>query len=543
MKNKKVLLISAIAFFFSPILHGRIINQPDYDMNGKNFSLSIDRIELTDSAAILTISFYGWPDYGIKLAPETYIKGKASSNTYKIKNIDGITLGEWVNIPEAGYLTSTISFEPIDPVDITIDFIEPGGWEILGIKLYDDTIGKIKTTIKGNVDIPGNGFMLILEMGDDPRVNKSYVAPVKDGKFHYTIYSEYPRLMATYPGIIMLDGRMIPGYFWTEGEEVTIFYSDDTNVPKVEGGELTSKTIQFLECDNNYLENLYYGNEVGRKYKEMEKTGRLFTPEANELHKKLKESFYGKQRREIQEQIDELWEEDKIYSSEGKIVNENYNNFIATSIDSIQIEHLKFFKEQFKEPSLVGLGEIYGYIKFNWETEELIQLFEEIYSDFMPEHPYSIYLSKLSKELNPVPGNHYVDLSVPDLNGEMVTISDIINGKVTVINLWASWCGPCRAHSMALIPVYEKYKDKGFEIIGIARENGNTEAMEKAIEKDGYPWLNLVELNDKFGVWSKYHAGLSGGKQILVDENGIIISIDPTAEEVESYLESRFQKL
>ena len=51
----------------------------------------------------------------------------------------------------------------------------------------------------------------------------------------------------------------------------------------------------------------------------------------------------------------------------------------------------------------------------------------------------------------------------------------------------AKWCGPCRRHSMAMIPIYEKYKDKGFTVLAIAAER-RAEDMQKAVEQDGYPW-------------------------------------------------------
>ncbi len=57
-------------------------------------------------------------------------------------------------------------------------------------------------------------------------------------------------------------------------------------------------------------------------------------------------------------------------------------------------------------------------------------------------------------------------------------LSDIIKGKVAVIDLWASWCMPCRAKAKAMIPIYEKYKDRGFEIVGVAtgvQEHGSSE--------------------------------------------------------------------
>ena len=129
-----------------------------------------------------------------------------------------------------------------------------------------------------------------------------------------------------------------------------------------------------------------------------------------------------------------------------------------------------------------------------------------------------------------------VDFSAPDLEGNMVKLSDQIKGKVALIDLWASWCGPCRRLSSSMIPIYEAFKDKGFTVVGIARENNNTDAMKKAIEQDKYPWLNLVELNDKGNIWEMYGAGNSGGCTYLVDKDGKILAIHPSAEEVTKIL-------
>lgn len=77
---------------------------------------------------------------------------------------------------------------------------------------------------------------------------------------------------------------------------------------------------------------------------------------------------------------------------------------------------------------------------------------------------------------------------------------------------------------------------KGFEIIGVAREKSSTDAMVKAIKRDGYPWLNLVELDDANSIRKKYHAGNGGGKIVMVDKDGTILAVDPSADEVEKIL-------
>ena len=89
--------------------------------------------------------------------------------------------------------------------------------------------------------------------------------------------------------------------------------------------------------------------------------------------------------------------------------------------------------------------------------------------------------------LNVKVGGSYIDFSAPDLEGNMVKLSDQIKGKVALIDLWASWCESCRRLSSSMIPIYEAFKDKGFTVVGIARENNNTDAMKRQSNRTNTP--------------------------------------------------------
>ena len=137
------------------------------------------------------------------------------------------------------------------------------------------------------------------------------------------------------------------------------------------------------------------------------------------------------------------------------------------------------------------------------------------------------------------PCGHYVEFEAPDLEGRVVNVSEVIKGKIAIIDLWASWCMPCRAKAKMMIPIYEKYKDKGFEIVGVAREFKNTERMKQAIAQDKYPWLQLVELDDGQRLWTRYMLGNAGGGVFLVDRDGTILAVNPKPEEVRKILEQK----
>ena len=84
-----------------------------------------------------------------------------------------------------------------------------------------------------------------------------------------------------------------------------------------------------------------------------------------------------------------------------------------------------------------------------------------------------------------------------------------------------------------MIPIYERYKDEGFIVVAVAREKDRS-SMEKALEKDGYPWPSYIEpMNDENHVWSRNGLSNGGGGLILVDCDGTILSMSYEAEVLE----------
>ena len=168
-------------------------------------------------------------------------------------------------------------------------------------------------------------------------------------------------------------------------------------------------------------------------------------------------------------------------------------------------------------------------------TEDMAQLYEKQYRTLYPDHPVHQQIATALTALRLQPGQPYIDYDVRSEDGTLVPISSLIKGRVALIDLWASWCGPCRVHSKAMIPVYERYKDQGFTVVAIAREQ-KAEAMQQAMEHDGYPWPSLLDLNDELDIWSKNGAGNSGGAMFLIDRDGTILSTSTDAEELDALI-------
>lgn len=71
-----------------------------------------------------------------------------------------------------------------------------------------------------------------------------------------------------------------------------------------------------------------------------------------------------------------------------------------------------------------------------------------------------------------------VTFSFPGLNGGTVSLQDF-KGKVVIVDVWATWCPPCRQEIPGFIKLYDQYKDKGLEIIGLAVDEDGAAAGER----------------------------------------------------------------
>ena len=82
------------------------------------------------------------------------------------------------------------------------------------------------------------------------------------------------------------------------------------------------------------------------------------------------------------------------------------------------------------------------------------------------------------------------DFTLVDLGGEEVSFSDF-EGQVIMVNFWAPWCGPCRVETPDLIELSEQYRDRGFQLLGVAVAfKGEQSVHDFAMESDiSYPVL------------------------------------------------------
>ena len=93
------------------------------------------------------------------------------------------------------------------------------------------------------------------------------------------------------------------------------------------------------------------------------------------------------------------------------------------------------------------------------------------------------------------------DFTLTDLNGRTGKLSDY-RGKVVILDFWATWCGPCRMLMPHFKDLHEKYKDAGFEVVGVALDLGGEKVVKPFVEKYSIDYTNYIgnhEIAMKYG--------------------------------------------
>ncbi|HWV69222.1 TlpA disulfide reductase family protein [Chitinophaga sp.] len=145
-------------------------------------------------------------------------------------------------------------------------------------------------------------------------------------------------------------------------------------------------------------------------------------------------------------------------------------------------------------------------------------------------------------------GQPAIPLRKKDMDGREVSL-ETLKGRYVLLDFWGSWCHPCRASHPHLKELYGKYKAEGFEIVGIASENGSAEKCRKvwldAIKMDGINWVNVLnnEGIEQFDAVTAYGVSAFPTK-ILLDKEGKIIGrwIGGEAKELDVKLKEVFGK-
>jgi len=206
--------------------------------------------------------------------------------------------------------------------------------------------------------------------------------------------------------------------------------------------------------------------------------------------------------------------------------NEEYIAAMKAKKDEATLEQMKAkltevkdkmepFQEQMQQNTMNWIKQhpeswVTAYMMRFYASRMKLEEGETIYAKMPEEIKQSSYGISLKKELEGLrmgsPGSIAHGFTKTDINGQQLSLSDL-KGKYVLVDFWASWCVPCRKGNPHLLSLYSKYKEKGFEIVGVSDDDSNHDAWKKAVAKDG------------IGVWKHVLRGLDMKKKMNGEEN------------------------
>ena len=540
MKTQLLLILCCFSFFY-PIQAQQTIHYPVYTSRSTT-GIEITRIEISPKGTILHAEVYNEPGNWVRLSPGTTLHGATTGKDYKLLFSEGFELGQKVTMPANGSTSFTLTFEPLDKKEQAIDFVEgkaDGDYVINGLQLNENYKKQpIRCHLSGTViDRPNSSRLMLTKAFSDTRTSSWLSIPIHNGKFEYDLYTDTSEKYELIFWDEQMRGAWRPVPFFAENGKVEFTLYPIDRKPKSYEIKTNNPLTREMTVVEEKEEKLFSYDKLNEESEALEKAGNYYTQIHETFWAKFTDGLSGEERDKLFKERDQLEESGAFYTEAAKDLRKKYE-----ALDEERQTWLATYAKQ--HPSIFGLSMLIENtdiaIQRKKDITRYINVYDATYAKQFPKHPYHQKLTELFYS-HKMAGKHYIDFSAPDLNGNLVTISNEISNKIALIDFWASWCGPCRRSSKSMIPVYEKYHNKGFTIIGIARESPDTKAMEKAIQKDGYPWKNLVELNDQAQIWNKYGLSRSAGGTFLVDRNGIVLAVDPTADEVEAILQKQLK--
>jgi peroxiredoxin len=237
---------------------------------------------------------------------------------------------------------------------------------------------------------------------------------------------------------------------------------------------------------------------------------------------------YNDQLKAFDEQIRDLYAVMQQAFSDNDSIKMDSLNKVGTALmeqqDSFRDEYIKAHPESF----------VTHYILDGVKQDYPIDQLKDLMAGFTTESIYRDHLNDyVAKQERLEVGQPFIDFTLQTKDGEDVTLSEkIAQNKLTLVDFWASWCGPCRHENPVVKAAYEKYHELGFEVVGVSVDQDEA-AWLKAVEEDELPWMQVRDSEDKVSEdYMIYYIP----SNFLFDQNGTMIAKGLRGEDLEAKL-------
>ncbi|GAB5563928.1 MAG: TlpA disulfide reductase family protein [Winogradskyella sp.] len=261
------------------------------------------------------------------------------------------------------------------------------------------------------------------------------------------------------------------------------------------------------------MESEVTGSTSNESYKAFQKGMEKYREEGNTImseFRALGKEEATEKRDSIKKALDNLRERQAAYPL--SFVQDNSDNYFALNLIGLESNRPNYDVVAYKKAFESFPSELQNSNK----GKEVKEILDKKYEDFQKIAHLEV-------------GNMAPKFEAPTPDGKMASLDDM-RGKVTIIDFWAAWCGPCRRENPNVVKVYEKYHDKGLEIIGVsldgkqARQQDPKKAWLEAIAKDKLTWNHVSSLMYFNDPVAKLYNITSIPATYILDSEGKIIA-------------------
>jgi thiol-disulfide isomerase/thioredoxin len=224
-----------------------------------------------------------------------------------------------------------------------------------------------------------------------------------------------------------------------------------------------------------------------------------------------------------------------------------YGNSMPPAAEQVKIrsqfDSITRSNEMQLKATIDKMNSIVPYFAANFMMPEAEFAFlNEIDKKLYPKFPNSKYAAVLHSRVQGMAatatGSVAPEIKLNDPYGKEFALSSL-RGKIVMIDFWASWCAPCRKENPKVVALYQKYHDKGFEILGVSLDN-NREKWMNAINADKLTWYHVSDLLQWNTPLLKTYNFESIPHTVLIDKEGKIIATKLRGEALEAKLKELF---
>ena len=314
----------------------------------------------------------------------------------------------------------------------------------------------------------------------------------------------------------------------TNGNEKTIYlqkYVD--NVPVIIDSAIIANDNAILTAPTDDPQILYALKVKGKRgsmpffadNKDVTFIGDMNNPQAVEIiasETQAELDAYNDQLNQFSTQINELYAVmQKAFSDNDSIMMDSLNK-VGTALmeqqDNFRDDYIKAHPESFVSHYILDQ------VKQEYPLDELKALVNTFTTESLYKTDLNDYIAK-QKRLEV--GQPFIDFTLQTKDGENITLSERIGkNKLTLVDFWASWCGPCRHENPVVKAAYEQFHEIGFDVIGVSVDQDES-AWLKAVEEDQLPWTQVRDNENKASeAYLVYYIP----SNFLFDQNGTMVA-------------------